>query len=294
MSISSWRLVPVAALLLVASVPHVSAQVRLTPGQVVGGEVVVKVYVTLSDDETPYYPVGRHRLIIFGPQRDSTVASTDEAGVATVRLPAGDYRLVSASPVEWKSARYSWNLPLTVRPGMDVVDLTAGNAVAAITAVAAGPTRAAASSSAASVQAPGRGGTTSKLADRGGVQPQFYKDPTTATLLSFLITGAGQMYAGETGKGVMLLTVSYGAIIGGAVISANSCSDYDGTCDSGPLAAGAIMAVTLWVYSMVDAGPAAHRHNARLAAAQAAPRVLPVLGLAPKGDARAGLRIELR
>lgn len=98
-------------------------QVRADPGAVIGGRVAVRVYVTLSDDETPYFPVGGLQLRFFHSATDSIVVVTDGAGAATVLLAAGDYRLVSARATAWKGNRYSWSVPITVRAGMPILDL---------------------------------------------------------------------------------------------------------------------------------------------------------------------------
>ena len=98
-------------------------QIRREPGVVVDGKVVVRVYVVLRDDQTPYYPVVGAQLRFFRSARDSVVVTTDEAGAATTLLEPGEYRLVSASDVFWKGNHYSWSVPLTVRPGMYPIDL---------------------------------------------------------------------------------------------------------------------------------------------------------------------------
>jgi len=99
------------------------AQVRADPGTVIAGRVAVRVYVTLSDDETPYFPVGGLQLRFFRSATDSIVAITDGSGTATVLLAPGDYRLVSARATTWKGNRYSWSVPITVRAGMPILDL---------------------------------------------------------------------------------------------------------------------------------------------------------------------------
>jgi hypothetical protein len=99
------------------------AQIRPEPGVVIDGKVAVRVYVTLRDDETPYYPVSQLELRFYRNAKDSIVATTDDAGSVTLLLPAGEYRLVSARDVRWKGKIYSWSIPLTVRPNMPAIDL---------------------------------------------------------------------------------------------------------------------------------------------------------------------------
>lgn len=91
------------------------------------------------------------------------------------------------------------------------------------------------------------------------------KEPGTATLVSILVTGGGQMYAGDTKRGLMMLGGSVGAIVVGTALSGGvSCGDY--SCSAGsytPLYLGALAAVGIWVYSIVDAAPTARRMNQR-------------------------------
>src|SRR5690242_4546561 len=90
------------------------AQVRADPGAVVDGKIAVRITVTLANDQEPYHPVRSLRLRIERPgvRSDSTIATTDESGVATVLLPAGGYRLTSARPYDWQSRWYRWDVPL--------------------------------------------------------------------------------------------------------------------------------------------------------------------------------------
>jgi hypothetical protein len=117
-----------AKLLLTAAVvlawsTSLEAQIHPEPGLVIDGKVVVRVYVTLRDQDTPYYPVGRLELRFFRSARDSVSVTTDDAGSVTTLLPAGDYHLVSARDVTWKGHRYSWRIPITVKPGMAAIEL---------------------------------------------------------------------------------------------------------------------------------------------------------------------------
>jgi hypothetical protein len=117
----------IPALLAIASFP-ISAQVRADPGTVVNGKVVVRIDVTLSDDETPYYPIGGLQLRFFRSATDSSVVLTDASGTATTSLSPGDYRLVSGRATDWKGKRYTWSVPVAVRPGMPILDLQASKA----------------------------------------------------------------------------------------------------------------------------------------------------------------------
>lgn len=104
-----------------------SAQVRADPGVVIGNRVAVRVNVTLADDETPYYPVRGLALTFAKPAADTVVGRTDEAGVLTVLLPAGEY-VVTSARVPWKGSWYHWSIPIVVRPEMRAIDLNRRNA----------------------------------------------------------------------------------------------------------------------------------------------------------------------
>lgn len=91
------------------------------------------------------------------------------------------------------------------------------------------------------------------------------KEPGTATLVSILVTGGGQMYAGDTKRGLMMLGGAVGGLVVGAALSGGvSCGEF--SCSSGsyaPLYLGSLAAVGIWIYSIVDAAPTARRMNQR-------------------------------
>jgi TM2 domain-containing membrane protein YozV len=89
-------------------------------------------------------------------------------------------------------------------------------------------------------------------------RPEGWKDGGTATILSLLIPGAGQMYAGEVGTGVLMLLTSSVAL-GLAISEYGSCYD-----DCGGAAAAAGIALGVDLVSLIDAGSAANRHNKKL------------------------------
>lgn len=103
-------------------------QVRADPGVVIGNRIAVRVNVTLTDDDTPYYPVRGLALQFTRPTADTVTARTDEAGVLTVLLTPGEYRVATSRPVPWKGSWYSWTLPVTVRADMRAVELGRTNA----------------------------------------------------------------------------------------------------------------------------------------------------------------------
>ena len=267
-----------AALTAVAILPGaISAQIHPAGSPSVDGRVYVKVYVTLPNASIRYNPMEGVPVVIYRARGDSLVIRTDGAGETTFLLEPGSYRVVTGRPVMLNGVQYEWDMPIDVYAGMAAVDLNQRNATVV-------------------------GGDRPQLAGRslGGPVPQSAspvqatqpvlvyseKSGTTAFLLSFLITGAGQMYAGETGKGVSLLLLD----IGGTALLINGvagCGGYGSDCDNGPMVVGAALVLGTWIYSMADAPGAAGRYNQKHA------RALPVVGVGPRGDGKFGVRLEL-
>lgn len=77
------------------------------------------------------------------------------------------------------------------------------------------------------------------------------KDPTIATLLSVVIVGGGQIYSGEINRGLTLLGIGVGALIGSS-LSGNSTIALVGL--------GVYLGA--WVYGILDADDSARRMNA--------------------------------
>lgn len=109
-------------------VTPLAAQVRADPGVVIGNRVAVRVNVTLADEETPYAPIRGLTLSFTRPSSDTVTGRTDEAGVVTVLLPAGNYTVSVPSPYLWKGSYYSWTVPISVHADMHAVELNRINA----------------------------------------------------------------------------------------------------------------------------------------------------------------------
>ena len=115
------------------------------------------------------------------------------------------------------------------------------------------------------------------------------KSPGTAAMLSLLITGAGQIYNEETGKGVVMLVLG----LGFAALAIDGIDEYD--CDPNvtcypwalPVGLGGVVAVKIW--SVFDASAGARRYNVRHR--QAALRIAPTLGLRPTSGGSLGITL---
>lgn len=102
---------------------------------------------------------------------------------------------------------------------------------------------------------------------RSNTRPANYKDPSTAQLFGFLVTGAGHVYSGEAEKGLLLFGIGVGAPLIGyrATVSSididctgSGCAD---NTDYSPLFIGGLVGVGAWIYSVLDADDAARRNN---------------------------------
>jgi hypothetical protein len=113
------------------------------------------------------------------------------------------------------------------------------------------------------------------------------RSASTAFVLSFLIAGGGQLYAGETKKGVLLML----AELGGAGLIIHDLATCDELlsvgCNETKQVAGAVLVLGSWIYSMVDAPGAARRYNEKYGRAQ------PIVDVEPGGAARFGVRVAL-
>ncbi|MDP6494466.1 MAG: hypothetical protein QGI09_03390 [Dehalococcoidia bacterium] len=78
--------------------------------------------------------------------------------------------------------------------------------------------------------------------------PKFYKNPTTATILSFFIAGLGQVYNGQIGKGIVFIVLYVISLVLMFVV------------------VGFITTPILWIWGMVDANNSAKKINEQMAA----------------------------
>lgn len=94
---------------------------------------------------------------------------------------------------------------------------------------------------------------------------QTERDPGIATILSVVIPGAGQMYAGDTMRGVKILGGAYFSPIIGWTAGTMFCATGSGAaCGVGLLVGltGSVAGLGSWVYGIIDAGPTTERMNA--------------------------------
>lgn len=127
-----------------------------------------------------------------------------------------------------------------------------------------------------------------------------YKDPGTAMIVSVLIPGGGQLYSGETGRGLTIMGVGLGGLVlGVAATTASvgvSCDD-DFNCEDDtnylPMAAGYLLYFGSWIYGIIDADDSAARMNAKRGLARVLPEnVSPVVAPGGRGGTDVGVAIR--
>ena len=124
------------------------------------------------------------------------------------------------------------------------------------------------------------------------------KSPGLARLIG-IIPGAGHMYAGEVGPGFLYLGGTLSLLLAGALSGASECLvevfSFETECgQTAPETVTLIAAGGLWVWSIVDAGRAARRTNAKRARASLIlePARLPDAHGADRTAVRLGARIS--
>ena len=122
------------------------------------------------------------------------------------------------------------------------------------------------------------------------------KDPAVARLIG-IIPGAGHMYAGEVGTGFLYFSGTLGIVAAGGYITVSlAFSDQNNHREAAWVGWGTIIAASgLWVWSIVDAGRAARRTNAKLARRTSLilePAAIPVANGGDRAAVRLGVKIS--
>ena len=128
------------------------------------------------------------------------------------------------------------------------------------------------------------------------------KSPTTARLIG-IIPGAGHMYAGEVGRGVLYLGGTVALLSASALMGVTDCMDAavssifsTEAADCGPSTAVTVTLIAaggLWAWSLFDAGRAARRTNTKRAA-RASVVLEPTRIPAAHGDDRTAVKLGVR
>ena len=114
------------------------------------------------------------------------------------------------------------------------------------------------------------------------------KSPGVAFALSFFVTGTGQAYNKQWGKGGLMLG---GQLVSWGVLLSDNCDVFYTANNCGGLTtAGFVGIVGFWVWSVIDAPLAARGINRRIDAAQVALEIGPQLIVSQSRSARGGLR----
>ena len=121
------------------------------------------------------------------------------------------------------------------------------------------------------------------------------KDPAVARLLG-IIPGAGHMYAGEVGRGFLYFSGTLGIFVSGGYLTLSMAfSDQNHQPEVAWVGWGTIIATGgLWVWSIIDAGRAARRTNAKRARSTSLllePTRIPVANGGDRAAVRLGVQI---
>lgn len=133
------------------------------------------------------------------------------------------------------------------------------------------------------------------------------KDPAIALGFAFLCPGCGHLYTGETTKGAIIAAISIGSLAGATAIqlartpgppSLDDCRPgpqqsacMNGLMDFTPILIGGAIALTGYLYGLIDAQPSARRMNARNGFGLGNFELRPAL--APDGALAASLTFQL-
>ena len=232
------------ALLFLTAVP-LGAQQFFTPGAETEGQISVQVNATLNDGIDDYHPVSDLVLTLYRGATDSLQLRTDDAGVLKFAIAPGTYRLSTPNQTRWHGRSYRWNVPLEVRRGMGIVNLTVANAVVV------GPAPSAAMAETA---------TAERATTAAPTFAYSRKDGGVGVLFGFLLTGGGQFYAGNHTKGAVLLGLSLAEAVT-AVSIVNGCDPY---CTDSEITTAQLLlvpAVFNWIYGMATAPGDVRRWN---------------------------------
>jgi hypothetical protein len=108
---------------------HVTAQ-KAAGTELENGEIVVKIYVTMNQVGMPYgRPISDYTIVLVSPAGERASVTTGDQGTTELHLAPAVYRVQSVKPLEWYGHHYTWDLPLEVRRGMRILDLTPDNSV---------------------------------------------------------------------------------------------------------------------------------------------------------------------
>lgn len=89
-----------------------------------------------------------------------------------------------------------------------------------------------------------------------------WRDPSQAQIYSLLFVGGGQIYAGESTKGLLMAAAGYGALAAGFAKYGSSL-DSSEEINYDPLIAGLMVYAGAWAWSLMDAPASARRVNRR-------------------------------
>jgi len=108
---------------------HMAAQ-KAAGTELEDGRIVVKIWVTMNQIGLRWgRPISDYTIVVVSPTGERSSVTTGDQGTTELILAPGVYRVQSVKPLEWYGHHYTWDLPLDVKRGMRVLDLTPNNSV---------------------------------------------------------------------------------------------------------------------------------------------------------------------
>jgi hypothetical protein len=131
-----WTIIFCCLLLLVGASLQVSAQATAAGTRDSNGRILTKVVVTMNEPGAFGRPASGLAFLFVSEDGDRVSVRTNEAGVASIWLNPGDYRLVTPDPLEWEGYAYTWDRMISVAPRAAVIQLSQDEARSIARAVA--------------------------------------------------------------------------------------------------------------------------------------------------------------
>jgi hypothetical protein len=91
--------------------------------------VYAKIVTTITGEAGAFgHPVSNLRFLVVTENGDRVSVQTNDAGVGTVWLSPGSYRIVNPDAYQWNGNAYTWDIIVPVKAGAGIIRLTQANA----------------------------------------------------------------------------------------------------------------------------------------------------------------------
>ena len=116
-----------------------SAQLPSAGDRDTNGRVYTKIVTTITGEAGAFgHPVANLRFLVVTENGDRVSVQTNDAGVGSIWLSPGSYRIVNPDAYPWNGNTYTWDIIVPVKAGAGIIRLTQANATR-VTALAPAP-----------------------------------------------------------------------------------------------------------------------------------------------------------